>query len=121
MRLLICGGRDLDEIKAHGVILEWIAYGSLNQKWGIEHIIQGGQRGGDRAGRTVADILDIPQTEFPADWKRYGKAAGMIRNRLMLTSGQPDAILALSGGTGTANMIKIGREAGIPVFELECK
>jgi hypothetical protein len=118
VRLLICGGRDLDEVKAIEVILEWISHFAPST---IDHIIQGGARGGDRAGRAVADMLGIPQTEYAADWERHGKSAGPRRNRIMLTEGNPDAILALSGGTGTANMKQIARAAGIPVFELECK
>jgi YspA, cpYpsA-related SLOG family len=116
VRLSICGGRNLDEMKAMGVILEWIS----NYPSGtVKHIIQGGARGADRAARTVADALSIPQTQYDADWEKYGKSAGPIRNRIMLTEGKPDVILALTGGRGTANMIEIGREAGIPVFELE--
>jgi hypothetical protein len=116
MRLLICGGRDLDEDCAYFCLLSF-GYG----KPLATEIIHGGARGADSAAGLYARTNGIVETVFEADWKRYGKAAGMIRNKKMLTSGQPDAILALSGGKGTANMMKIGREAGIPVFELECK
>ena len=116
MRLLVCGGRDCDEKEAYLRLLEF-GYGEPL----FTAIIHGGASGADTAAGLYARTNGIEEIVFLPDWKRYGKAAGMIRNKLMLTSGQPDAILALSGGTGTANMIKIGREAGIPVFELECK
>lgn len=119
MKLLICGGRDLDETKAFEAISFWI---TVNYFFVEElEIIHGGARGADTAAGNYARHHQHKENVFEADWKRHGKAAGMIRNRLMLTNGQPDAILALSGGKGTANMMDISRKAGIPVYELECK
>ena len=37
----------------------------------------------------------------------------------MLTESQPHVIIAFKGGSGTAHMMKIGREAGVPVVEIE--
>jgi hypothetical protein len=119
VRLLICGGRDLDEVKALYVIGEWM-FVNIPDSRELE-IIHGGAKGADSAANTFARRWCIPVTVYKADWNKYGKAAGMIRNRIMLTEGQPDAILALTGGYGTANMMQIGRAAGIPVHELECK
>lgn len=45
--------------------------------------------------------------------------AGPIRNKKMLTESQPHVIVACKGGSGTAHMMKIGREAGVPVLEIE--
>ena len=41
---------------------------------------------------------------FSADWDRHGKAAGVIRNQVMLDKGQPDLVVALAPG---------GRKAGV--------
>jgi hypothetical protein len=56
---------------------------------------------------------------YEADWERYKKAAGPIRNKLMLTSENPHVIIACKGGNGTAHMMKIAREAGVPVLEID--
>ena len=37
----------------------------------------------------------------------------------MLTEEQPCVIIACKGGNGTAHMMKIGRQAGVPVMEIE--
>jgi hypothetical protein len=50
------------------------------------------------------------------DWKRYGNAAGPIRNQRMLEWG-PDLVVAFAGGTGTAGMVALARAAGVPVIE----
>ena len=56
---------------------------------------------------------------FPADWPGHGKAAGPIRNKLMLAQ-RPHLVVAfkdefdhtLTRG-GTENMVRIAREAGV--------
>ena len=107
MRVLICGGRDLNEQKACDFLLDFL------KDYDISLVIEGGARGGDRAGRMFAEKSNIPFRTFNADWDRYGKRAGRIRNQQMLDEGFPDLIIALPGGRGTANMIEIS-EGKIP-------
>jgi hypothetical protein len=59
---------------------------------------------------------EAQQEIFPADWERYGKRAGPIRNAEMVKAGA-DVVLAfpLPGGRGTQHTIRLAREAGIPV------
>ena len=52
---------------------------------------------------------------YHADWTKYNKAAGPIRNKLMLEAGKPDLVIAFPGGNGTINMIKQAKEAGIRI------
>lgn len=58
-----------------------------------------------------------PFTEFPADWDKYGKSAGYIRNQQMLDEGCPDYVVAFPGGAGTNMMKRIASKAGVPVIE----
>ena len=37
-------------------------------------------RGGDRFAVKLKDELDLPFKWFPADWARYGRGAGFVRN-----------------------------------------
>lgn len=57
--------------------------------------------------------LGIRVQKFPADWDRYGKAAGGIRNSQMLIEGKPDLVVAFPGGNGTRDMVLKARKAGI--------
>lgn len=61
----------------------------------------------------------LPYMTFPANWDRFGKAAGPIRNKWMLEYGQPDLVVAFPGGKGTAHMVKIATEAGVAVRIIE--
>lgn len=44
------------------------------------------------------------------------KAAGHIRNKQMLDTGI-DVVIAFPGGRGTANMVKIAKEANVQVWQ----
>jgi len=56
-----------------------------------------------------------------ADWKKYGRAAGPIRNKQMVELGA-DLCLAFPdhpkghGSRGTWNCVKLAQQAGIPVL-----
>lgn len=55
---------------------------------------------------------------FPAEWEKFGKAAGPIRNIEMLNE-NPDLVLAfhndLSKSKGTAHTVKTAQKRGLKV------
>jgi hypothetical protein len=57
--------------------------------------------------------------EYPAQWHKYGRAAGPIRNQQMLAEGKPDLVLAfhddIDGSRGTKDMVNRARRAGVKV------
>jgi len=71
----------------------------------ITEIVSGAARGIDQAAIDVAAIDGIPLTIFLADWDKFGKAAGNLRNGEMADYG--DGLIAVWDGesTGTGNMI----------------
>ena len=77
-------------------------------------LIHGDARGADRLAAAIWQPQGGPIEAYPADWKGRGKMAGPERNRLMLTK-KPDIVIAMPGGTGTANMVSIALEAGVRV------
>jgi hypothetical protein len=120
MRVLICGGRNLNQ---HDVVntLESDLRDYLYEKFGndkIDLIIQGGASGADLGAKLWAISEYIREIEFKADWEKHGKAAGPIRNRRMLEVGKPDVVCAFEGGRGTANMMKQAYEYGVPVITM---
>ena len=113
MRVLVCGGRDFDDALTLG---SWL--GGIHKNNGpITLLIEGGARGADYMARKFAKWQGIPVKTFRADWGRYGKGAGHIRNKRMLDEGKPDLVVAFEGGRGTANMVEQAERAGVRVLK----
>lgn len=112
-RVLVCGSRDYtDENKIAGVMLN-LSIGTT--------IIEGGAKGADTIARSFAVRWGLDFEEYPANWKKYGKAAGPIRNKQMLIEGKPDLVLAFYSAKkkskGTKNMVEQAEKAGVKTFE----
>lgn len=107
-RVLVCGGREFsDRARAFDALDALIPVPSL--------IIHGAARGADRIASSWASARDIPQLSMPADWDRYGRAAGYRRNAEMLAVGCPHRVVAFPGGPGTKMMISLAASAGVEV------
>lgn len=81
-------------------------------------IIEGGARGADAAAADFAAVEWLTLEEYPADWDKYGKRAGYIRNAEMLKKGKPDVVVAFPGGSGTEMMVKLAEKAGVEVIKV---
>lgn len=112
MRVLVCGSRHFNDY----IKLEEVLNG-----FGITEIIEGEAAGADRLSRVYGERHRIPVARFPADWTKYGKAAGAIRNKQMLVEGQPELVIAFRGpnSRGTQNMINQARKAGIETVVID--
>jgi hypothetical protein len=110
MRLLICGDRNWTDGNMIASVLRELS---------PDVVIEGEARGADSLARIEAEKLGIQVLKFPADWNKYHRAAGPIRNAQMLKEGSPDMVVAfhddLKSSKGTRNMVEISRKAGIPV------
>lgn len=114
MKVLVCGGRDFNQREFLFKKLD-----EIHSEKNISMIIHGCARGADTMAKEWADKRQIPHLGFPADWKSFRNAAGPIRNSLMLSEGRPDLVVSFPGGTGTADMVKKTRKAGVPVIEVK--
>jgi hypothetical protein len=112
--VLVCGGRDyIDVDRVYGVL------DTLHAERHFSMLIHGAARGADSLAASWAKLFpEIKIVPFPADWHTYGNAAGPIRNRQMLREGKPDLVVAFPGGTGTADMVKIARSAGVEIISV---
>lgn len=113
MRLLVFGGRDFQGREDLFAALDWL---DLNRV--IDVVIEGEAPGADRLARRWAESRRAPFHPFPADWTRWGKPAGSIRNQQMLDEGVPSHALQCPGGIGTADMRRRLDRADVSVIEL---
>ena len=90
-------------------------------------IVHGACRGIDTMAGEIAVKMGFQVKEFPAtgrQWKELGRAAGPIRNRLMLDT-NPSYVLAfhpdIIHSKGTKDMMMAAHLKGIPVFLYDLK
>lgn len=108
MRTIIAGSR----LCLHPKILEE----ALKEiDWTPSVVLCGGASGADQLGKKWAENHDIPVESYPANWTRYGKAAGHIRNSEMAR--KAEALIALWDGEspGTKDMIQKARTHGLKI------
>lgn len=109
-RVIYCGGRGYAEVaKVRDGVLEAFS------RVGHHIVVHGGARGADRLVELLCETADITQEIYPAQWEKYGKSAGPIRNQEM--ADLPDVVLvvAFPGGPGTDHMTEIAKKKGIEV------
>ena len=116
MKVLVCGGRDFADLKFIFHILD-----EFHRKNTITELIEGNAKGVDRISGFWARHRGIKNTKYPANWKRQGVAAGIIRNQQMLDRGKPDVVIAFPGGRGTADMVARSERNGFKVIRIEHK
>ena len=126
------GGRDLLWPQ------ERIASALLQRSSGrpVHLLLHGGARGADRAIGRAAHQLGWRVQALPADWRRYGRSAGPIRNRRLLEQALVEAqahaspaaqvsvlVIAFPGGPGTASLVQQARRCSsrspVPVVVMD--
>ena len=81
----------------------------------ITQVVSGLAKGADTLGIKWANQHDLPVADFPADWYRYGQAAGRRRNIEM--ADYADQLVAFWDGrsNGTGHMIRVMKSRNKPV------
>lgn len=114
IRILVCGGRRYRDRERVFQVLD-----SYARVFTIEVVIHGDASGADKLADEWAKARGIEVQPFPANWTKFGRAAGPIRNGSMLRWGNPTHVIAFPGHDGTADMVGKARRAGVPVVEVE--
>lgn len=114
MKIIVTGGRKyLDREYAFYVLDQ------IHNRFPVTQLVEGGATGADSSARFWAGSHISPELLITceADWHRYGNHAGRVRNCQMLRKHRPDLVVAFQGNTGTRHMVRISKEAGVPVIE----
>ena len=112
-KIIIAGGRDFMD---YNLLKEKV--NKILQEKRETHkivIISGCARGADTLGVRYASENAFDVDKYPADWDKYGKKAGYMRNVEMAENA--DALIAFWDGKskGTKHMIDIATERNLPI------
>jgi hypothetical protein len=109
MKVLVCGDRNWEDYEA-------IARELCPVRPSV--VIHGAARGADSIAGEIAEEMGVRVEDYLAEWDKFGRAAGPIRNQQMLDEGKPDLVLAfhpdISKSKGTADMVRRAQKAGVP-------
>ena len=113
MKVIIAGSRDFsdyDLLKSKcDTFLKDIA---------VSEIVSGTADGADKLGERYALEKGYDLKKFPADWKKYGKKAGYLRNEEMAS--YADILIAFWDGLskGTSLMISCAERKGLVIHTI---
>lgn len=112
MKVLICGDRHYANYTRIYDFVKTLPKGTI--------VIEGGALGADTLAHRAAQACGLQIETYKADWNRYKRAAGPIRNQQMLDEGKPDVVVAfhdnLATSKGTKNMLRQAFNAGVEVM-----
>jgi hypothetical protein len=114
-RVLVCGGRRFNDALLLNRTLTEIAVKCADEGRSVR-IAHGNADGADSLADRWAEEANVPREPFNAEWARYGRAAGPMRNARMLGSFKPHLVVAFEGGAGTEDMVRKAKAAGVPVL-----
>lgn len=113
MRILVCGDREWSDEKKMQQVFDDLEYDRPDIT-----IIEGEARGADLMARTLAIKRGWDVEGYPANWIKFKKAAGPIRNIKMLTK-DIDLVIAfhsdIENSKGTLHCITEAKKRGIEV------
>lgn len=112
MKAVIAGGRDY-----HGTpeAYKWLRDALIENE--VTKVLSGHCTGADFIGEQAAVGMDLELELFPADWLKFGRAAGPMRNQLM--AALADICILFPGGRGTADMERRARKEGCKIIKYE--
>ncbi len=113
MRILVCGDRVWADEKKMQEVFDDLEYDHKDIT-----IIEGEARGADLMARKLGEKMGWDIEAYPANWIKYKKAAGPIRNTKMLKL-NIDLVIAfhsdIENSKGTKHCITEAKRRGIPV------
>lgn len=118
--VIICGSRDYDNYEKLKDACDFYLSRKIQSGEKVV-IISGGARGADSLGEKYAKERGLEVKIFPADWEKYGKRAGIIRNKKMAEIANACIAFpnAYSENKGTRNMITLAKQMNLLVRVIE--
>lgn len=118
MKVIIAGSRDFNDYELLKRKCDKILSNSLDKEITI---ISGGARGADNLGEKYAKEKGYKVKIYKADWTKYGKKAGYLRNREMGENATHLIAFPMGESRGTRSMIDIAKQMklGVRVVEVD--
>lgn len=90
--------------------------------WKVREVVCGMATGADQLGGKWAYSHGIPVVKMPAEWEKYGKSAGFIRNQAMAQRADAAIVFVYNKSPGSLHMLRtmsLLRKPTFPVYDGE--
>lgn len=119
--VIICGSRDFENYELLKEKCNNILSRKLIDPDTKVVIVSGCARGADSLGERYAAEIGLEVLKYPADWDKYGKKAGYLRNKQMAEVS--NAVIAFlvpdeNKNKGTKNMVSLAKLSKLLVREI---
>ena len=104
MRLLIAGSREFADLE---LVKDYVKRLPLDTI-----LINGRARGVDNVARNQAMFQQLVVLDRPANWEKYGKSAGIIRNHEMVDEADEVVVFWNGKSNGTRDVIEYAKSKG---------
>ena len=113
IKVIIAGTRDFND---YDFLKKNVDYFLQDLNPNKIEIVSGNARGADKLGERYAKEHNLPVKLFPANWDKYGKRAGYLRNQEM--ANYADVLIAFwnEKSKGTKHMIDIAKKQDLTVI-----
>ena len=110
MKVIIAGTRTFDS---------WDIFDRAIEQAGfkITEVFCGCATGVDSFGERFAKANNIPIKYFPADWERFGRAGGPIRNAEMAAEAEALILIWDGKSPGSRNILKNAKQRGLKIYQ----
>ena len=118
VRVALVGGRDVEDFAFVLDRFEEVLLKEGLHKYQVE-IVSGGAKGVDSIAKRIASLYGIAFKEFPAEWDRYGKKAGPIRNSKIVENADVVVAIPSPSSKGTWDTVRKAEKRGLKVYVFE--
>lgn len=115
-KVIVAGGRDFDNYEFMSAKLDEIFEQFPDFKEHHITIVSGMAKGADTLAIRYADERKLTKILFPANWKKYPRIAGFLRNEDMLSVATQLIAFWDGRSSGTKHMIEIAQKKGISIW-----
>ncbi len=117
--IAVVGSRDFND---YTIIKCWLLQYIYENCWNIPEgvtIVSGGARGVDTLAEQFAELYGCKKLVFPANWEKYGKSAGYLRNSEIIQNSDVVFAFQKNKSKGTQHSIDIARKLNKELYVFE--
>lgn len=114
-KLAIVGSRNMYDYEEFCSVIEDALINFGIDLTEIEYVVSGGAKGADKLAEIWAKEREIKTVIFKPNWEKYGRSAGVLRNKDIIDLADLCIAFPSMKGAGTQSSINLAKKKQIPL------